>query len=185
MFTGIIQRLGEVIKYDGNRLWIQAALKSPKLGESIAIDGVCLTLAAKRGKHLGFDIGKETKEITTLGRLESGSLVNMERALRVGDSLSGHWVSGHVEKKGRIIRVQPGRQSWTFTFQVPATIRKYVVNKGSIAIDGISLTVAAVRKTFVRVMVIPHTMKHTTLGQKKAGDAVNLEADLLAKYALR
>jgi riboflavin synthase len=185
MFTGIIQAMGKVVKCDGNRLWLTAPFKRVQRGESISVDGVCLTVAAKKGRCLEFNMGKETQRITTLGHLTDGSRVNLERALRLGDRLGGHWVSGHVEETGRILTIEKSRQSAWFTFRIPPAVRRYVVSKGSLAIDGISLTVAAVRGERAKIMIIPHTLKHTTLGEKKAGDLVNMEPDLLAKYALR
>jgi riboflavin synthase len=197
MFTGIIQTIGKVVKYDGKspphngrasaepcggRLWIAAPFKKVERGESISVEGVCLTVAAKKGGRLLFDVGKETQRITTLGKLAEGSGVNLERALRVGDRLGGHYVSGHVEETGQILKIEKARQNWWFTFQLPRAVKKYVVAKGSLAIDGISLTVAAVRGGKARVMIIPHTLTHTTLRQKGVGDRVNMEPDLLAKY---
>ena len=184
MFTGIIQAIGKVVKYDGKRLTVDSPFRSVALGESIAVDGVCLTVAERFRAHLGFDVGLQTQRVTTLGRVRAGSKVNLERALRFGDSLGGHWVSGHVEQTGRILAVEKGRKSWWFTFQVPAVVRRYVVSRGSLAIDGISLTTALVRKDRIKIMIIPHTLTHTTLGEKKAGEVVNLEPDIIAKYAL-
>jgi riboflavin synthase len=183
MFTGIIKAIGKVVKSDGNRLWVSSSFKRIRLGESISVDGVCLTVAARKGQSLAFDVGKETRKVTTLKHLDSGSRVNLERALRVGDRLGGHWVSGHVEQTGKVLKIEKARQSWRFTFRVPKTVSKYVVPKGSLTIDGISLTVAAKRGDHVQVMIIPHTLSHTTLGSKKLNDQVNLEPDLLAKYA--
>ena len=185
MFTGIIQARGKVVKYDGRRLWIVVPFKGIRLGESIAIDGVCLTVAAHKGEVLAFDVGKETRHVTTLGTAVAGSRVNLERALRMGDRLGGHWVSGHVEDKGRLLKIKKARQSWLFTFGIPRTIGRYVMSKGSLAIDGISLTVARARKGQADIMIIPHTLSHTTLRDKKVGEAVNMEPDLLAKYARR
>ena len=213
MFTGIIQGIGKVVKYDGKRpphdrraaphdrrpaplcggsaeprggrLWITTPYRKVRLGESICIDGVCLTVAARAGRALAFDVGKETQRVTTLGTLTRGSRVNLERALRVGDRLGGHWVSGHVETTGRILNIKKARGSSTFTFYAPKAIRRYAVPKGSLAIDGISLTIAALRGNRVKIMVIPHTLSHTMLGIKKVGDRVNMEPDLLAKYAWR
>jgi riboflavin synthase len=200
MFTGIIQAMGKVVKYDGKspphsrrasagrfggRLWIRTPFRKVRLGESISIEGVCLTVAARVGRDLAFDVGKETRRVTTLGTMKSGRRVNLERALRVGDRLGGHWVSGHVEETGRILKIEKTRGSVTFTFYAPNAIRRYAVPKGSLSIDGISLTVAALRGNRVRIMIIPHTLSHTTLQDKKVGDRVNMEPDLLAKYALR
>jgi riboflavin synthase len=184
MFTGIIQTIGKVVKYDGKRVWIAAPLAGIGRGESVAVDGVCLTVCARASRRLGFDIGLQTQRVTTLERLRPGVRVNLERALRYGDHLGGHWVSGHVEQTGRIVKVEKGRKSWWFTFRVPGAMRRYIVPRGSLAIDGISLTTAIVHGNRVKIMIIPHTLKNTTLGQKKAGDLVNLEPDLIAKYAL-
>lgn len=185
MFTGIIQAVGKVVKYDGNRFWIRAPFRRVRRGESISVEGVCLTVASQKGFALAFEVGPETRRVTTLGRLLPGSSVNLERALRVGDPLGGHWVSGHVEQTGRISKIEKaGRNRW-FTFQLPQAVRRYVVPKGSLAVDGISLTVASTRSDTARVMIIPHTLSHTTLGKKEVGDRVNLEPDLLVKYVLR
>jgi riboflavin synthase len=185
MFTGIIQAIGKVVKSDGHRLWIRCPFRRIRLGESISVEGVCLTVAAQKKGALAFDVGSETRRVTTHGRFRVGRRVNLERSLRVGERLGGHWVSGHVEETGRILRIQKAKRNWWFTFSLPKVIRRFVVSKGSLAIDGISLTVAFVKKNQARVMIIPHTLSHTTLSDKKEGDAVNLEPDLLAKYALR
>jgi len=184
MFTGIIEATGRVVQFGGKRLWLETPLKRLKLGESVAIDGVCLTVSAIRKHGALFDVGPETRRITTLGKLHVGDRVNLERALRVGDRLGGHWVSGHVEGLAKIIRIEKEGKSFWYTFHVPAGLCKSILPKGSLAVDGISLTVAQIRGQQVRVMIIPHTLSHTTLGRKKAGDNVNIETDLLAKYAL-
>jgi riboflavin synthase len=184
MFTGIIQAIGKVVKYDGKRLAVACPFKGIARGESVAVDGVCLTVTQRTSGRFGFDVGLQTQRVTTLGAIRPGMKVNLERALRFGDSLGGHWVSGHVEQTGRIVKVEKGRKSWWFTFQVPAAVRRYVVSRGSLAVDGISLTTAIVRGDRVKIMIIPHTLTHTTLGRKKTGDLVNLEPDLIAKYAL-
>jgi riboflavin synthase len=185
MFTGIIQAVGKVVKYDGKRLWIATSFDGIRRGESVCVDGVCLTVAAQKKRHLAFDVGRVTQRITTLGDLVPDSRVNLERALRVGDRLGGHWVSGHVEDTGRVLKIDKARQSWMFTFSLPRSIRRYVVAKGSLAIDGISLTVVSVRGNHAKVMIIPHTLSHTSLRNKGVGSRVNLEPDLLAKYVLR
>jgi len=184
MFTGIIQEIGKVVKYDGNTLRVSAPFKKVARGESISVDGVCLTVTTIKGRTLSFDVGKETQRITTLGSLIVGARVNLERALRVGDRLGGHWVSGHVEETGTILKIERDRQSSWYTLKMPLAIAKYVVSKGSIAINGISLTVASVRGTTMKIMIIPHALAHTTLGDKCVGDDVNMEPDILAKYAL-
>jgi len=183
MFTGIIQAVGKIVKYEGNRLGIRAPFRHVRLGESISIDGVCLTVARKTGSTLLFDVGPETRRVTTLGRLRPGSRANLERSLRIGDRVGGHWVTGHVEQTGRIRKMEPAGSSRWMDIALPPAVARYVVPKGSLAVDGISLTVAALRKNRARIMLIPHTLEHTTLGAKKVGDTVNLEADILAKYA--
>jgi riboflavin synthase alpha subunit len=184
MFTGIIQSIGKVVKYDGKRLTVACPLRGLAHGESVAVDGVCLTVTQRTRGCLGFDVGLQTHRVTTLGKIRPGMKVNLERALRYGDHLGGHWVSGHVEQTGAIVKIEKGRKSWWFTFKVPPAVRRYVVARGSLAVDGISLTTALVKGNRITIMIIPHTLKHTTLGLKKAGDAVNLEPDLIAKYAL-
>jgi len=184
MFTGIIQAVGKVVKFEKNRLWIRSPFKKIQPGESISIDGVCLTVSGRKGSALGFDIGPETARVTTLGNLQAASPVNLERALRYGDRLGGHWVTGHVEETGRIKKMErAGRNRW-MTVDAPRSVARYAVAKGSLAVDGISLTVVSCRGKGVKFMVIPHTLSHTTLGLKKPGDRVNLEPDLLAKYAI-
>jgi riboflavin synthase len=172
MFTGIIQTVGKIVKYDGNRLAIRASFRHIKLGESICIDGVCLTVARSQGAALYFDIGPETRRITTLGRLKAGAEVNLERALRVGDRVGGHWVTGHVEQTGRIRKVQKAGDCLWITIELPRDVSRYTIPKGSLTVDGISLTVAELRKNIARIMLIPHTIQHTTLGHKKPGDLV-------------
>jgi riboflavin synthase len=184
MFTGIIQSIGKVVKYDGKRLTVATSFRGLARGESVAVDGVCLTVAQRTRGQLGFDVGLQTQRITTLGKIRAGMKVNLERALRFGDRLGGHWVSGHVEQTGRIARIEKGRKSWWFILEVPPAVRRYVVARGSLAVDGISLTTALVKGSKVAIMIIPHTLSHTTLGLKKPGDAVNLEPDLIARYAL-
>jgi riboflavin synthase len=185
MFTGLIQAIGKVVEFRPSRM----RLSTPwvlKKGESVAIDGVCLTVAARKGKVADFDTGPQTRRVTTLGSFKMGRPVNLERALRVGDFLGGHWVSGHVEGTGRIASIARGRDgSYWITVDVPRALRRAVLPKGSLAVDGISLTVAQMRRGRVKLMIIPHTWSHTALARKQAGDAVNLETDLLARYALR
>lgn len=188
MFTGLIQAVGKIVKYDGSRLEIRVPrvpFRDIQLGESISIDGVCLTVVRQRGMSLTFDVGPETRRVTTLGRLKPGDTVNLERSLRVGDRVGGHWVSGHVEQTGRIEKIEPAGHSRWIYIALPKEVARYVIDKGSLAVDGISLTVASIRKNTAQIMLIPHTLKQTTLGSKRRGDAVNLEPDLLAKYAER
>jgi len=184
MFTGLIQAIGKVVEFHPSRVHLSTPWILKK-GESVAIDGVCLTVAARKGKVAVFDIGPETRRMTTLGSLKAGTQVNLERALRVGDVLGGHWVTGHVEGTARIAAITQDRDSYWVSLDVPRALRSAVLLKGSLAVDGISLTVATLRAGRVRLMIIPHTWAHTTLARKKAGDTVNLETDLLARYALQ
>jgi riboflavin synthase alpha subunit len=183
MFTGLIQAIGKVVEFRPARMRLSTPWALKK-GESVAIDGVCLTVTALKGKIADFDIGPETRRMTTLGFLKVGTSVNLERALRVGDLLGGHWVTGHVEGTGRIAGIVKVQDAYWVTVDLPRTLLPAVLPKGSLAVDGISLTVARLRDSQVSLMIIPHTWSHTTLAQKKAGDAVNVETDLLARYAL-
>lgn len=183
MFTGIIEALGKVVKCDGEALEIQSPFRRVRQGESISIDGVCLTVTRQTGSRLMFDVGPETRRVTTLGKLKPGERVNLERALQIGDRLGGHWVTGHVEETGTISRVAPSGPNRWITIKIPRRMARYIVPKGSLAVDGISLTIVDIRQDRARLMIIPHTLSHTTLGRKKPGDRVNLEPDIMAKYA--
>jgi riboflavin synthase len=184
MFTGIIEAMGKVVKFESEKLWIRVPFRRLDAGESVSVNGVCLTVAARRGKAYRFDVGPETVRVTTLASLKAGETVNLERALRMGDRLGGHCLTGHVEAMGRVTRIQKdGRSRW-FDFKLPAALSRYTLAKGSIAIDGVSLTIAAKTRSGVRIMVIPHTLAWTTLGGRKAGDRVNVETDMMAKYAV-
>jgi riboflavin synthase len=185
MFTGLIQAIGKVVEYDGKTLRLQTPFRRLARGESINIDGVCLTVVSGSGAHAAFEVGPETARVTTLGRAQPGTRFNLERALRFGDRLGGHWVSGHVEATARILSIERAGRHWWFTISLPRALRKFVIPKGSIAVDGISLTVAKLKTSSMTLMIIPHTFSHTTLGRKRQGDAVNLETDLLAKYAFK
>jgi len=185
MFTGLIAGLGEVVESTSSKLVVKTPWKALAYGESISVEGVCLTVERRKAGRVQFEVGPETRRITTLGHLKAGDTVNLERALRVGDRLGGHWVTGHVEGIGHIRAIRRERNAWWLTIQIPKTLRKFAMAKGSITIDGISLTVAALRGDQVSIMIIPHTWTHTTLQQKKPGSPVNLEMDLFAKYVLR
>ena len=155
------------------------------LGDSVAINGVCLTVVAVDGDRLAFDAVPETLSRSSLGRLTAGSPVNLESALRAGDALGGHYVQGHVDGVGAVRTVEPegdGRRIW---FDAPTDLLRYVVEKGSIAIEGTSLTIAALDESGFAVALIPHTLEATTFGSLEAGDPVNLEVDVLAKYVER
>ncbi len=153
------------------------------LGDSISISGCCLTVVAVDGDRLAFDAGPETLARTTLGRLAAGSAVNLEPSLRIGDRLGGHFVSGHVEGVGTLVARQDERDWSTFWFEFPNELGRYIVPKVSIAVDGVSLTLVDVEADRFSVALIPHTLAVTTLGNLAVGGHVNLETDLLAKYA--
>lgn len=188
MFTGLIREIGAVAAATGGPDGLRLELDAPEtaaaahVGDSVAIDGVCLTVVAVDGARLAFEAVPETLERTALGTLEPGSRVNLEPALRAGDPLGGHHVQGHVDGVGGVRSVEDegeGRRIW---FDAPADVRRYVVEKGSIAVQGTSLTVAALDERGFAVALIPHTLAATTLGALRPGDRVNLEADVLAKY---
>lgn len=194
MFTGIVEETGKVLAIEPSpksiRLEVSAgvAARSVRLGDSIAVNGCCLTVTAiRRGKtaRLAFDLLRETWERTNLSAVTPGSLVNLERSLAVGDRLGGHFVTGHVDGTGTITRWQRQGRDHILEIAAPADVRRYVVFKGSIAIDGISLTVAGVTRGGFRIWIIPHTWEVTALRERKVGDRVNLEADLLGKYVER
>jgi riboflavin synthase len=174
VFTGIVREVGRVESFDGRRL-VLAAQTAAAEGDSVSVDGVCLT--AVDGSRLAFDVVEETLSRTTLGALQPGDRVNLEPALRAGDPLGGHIVQGHVDGIGRVREV--GDLVWV---DAPAELLRYCVEKGSITVDGVSLTVAAVDGRGFGVALVPHTLEVTTLGELAPGDPVNLEVDVLAKY---
>jgi riboflavin synthase len=187
MFTGIVRELGRVAAFDGSRLRVAAPETAPQvaIGDSVAIAGVCLTVVENGGGELAFDAVPETISRTSLSRLQPGDGVNVEPALRAGDPMGGHVMQGHVDGIGRVRSVEPegdGRRIW---FDAPPDLLRYCVEKGSIAVDGTSLTVADLDDAGFAVALIPHTLAATTLGSLAPGDAVNLEADVLAKYVER
>ena len=155
------------------------------LGASVAVNGCCLTVVQRDDTRLSFDVGPETLLRTNLGRLAAGSPVNLERSLRIGDELGGHFVSGHVDALGTLVRRIDDREWSTCWFRVPAELTRQMVAKGSVAVDGVSLTLVDVEPDRFSVMLIPHTLAVTTLGSRREGDTVNIETDLLAKYVQR
>ncbi len=191
MFTGLIQAVGTISatapKGRGRTLSVDlSALKTlPAVGDSVAVSGVCLTVTSLAGSVATFDAVAETVSRTTLGKLSVGAGVNLEPALRVGEPLGGHIVQGHVDATGKILAIQVSAESRTFRFSLPESIRALVASQGSIAVDGISLTVVAAGPDYFTVAIIPHTLAETTLADRVAGDLVNLEADVLARYAAR
>ncbi|VTR95723.1 riboflavin synthase subunit alpha : Riboflavin synthase subunit alpha OS=Rhodopirellula europaea 6C GN=RE6C_04406 PE=4 SV=1: Lum_binding: Lum_binding [Gemmata massiliana] len=188
MFTGLVQALGEVRGVadvqGGRRLRVAEPALAPglQLGESVSVCGACLTVVAHDGDTFDFEVGPETLVKTTLGRLAVGDRVNLERALRVGDSLGGHFVTGHVDCVGKVLEETVTGEWLTVWFGFPPEFEDLLVGKGSVAVDGVSLTLVDVQRDRFSIMLIPHTRAHTTLGFKKPGDAVNLEFDLLAKH---
>ena len=194
MFTGIVVGTGKVkniTKNTKNRSAIQMTVdlgkqaKGLKMGQSVALNGVCLTVT-KLSKHLGrFEMIDETTKKTDLGNLKIGSIVNIERSLKAGDRLEGHFVLGHVDGVGIIKKILKKPKEVQVWFEVPKKLAKYIVKKGSIAIDGISLTVVEVKKNLVSVSFIPHTIQVTNFKTKKIGDKVNIETDILGKYILK
>ncbi len=179
MFTGCVREVGTVASFDGSRLVVESGTEA-ELGDSVAIAGVCLTVVARENGSLAFDVVTETLARTTLGSLAAGDGVNVEPSLRAGDPLGGHIVQGHVDGVGTLR--ERGELTW---FDAPAELVRYCVEKGSIAVDGTSLTVAATDDDGFAVALIPHTLEVTTLGALAPGDGVNLEVDVLAKYVER
>lgn len=189
MFTGLIETVGEVREIEmrptGARLRIGSALvtEDAKEGDSICVNGVCLTALDLREASFVADLAPETLKRTNLGELKVGDAVNLERSLLPTARLGGHILQGHVDGVGQIVELRElGEGNWWITVEVPEELERYLVFKGSIAIDGISLTVAAVEGRRVSVTLIPHTWTHTNLSRRKVGDRVNLETDVIAKY---
>jgi len=188
MFTGIVREKGRVAALDGGasgvRLVVEARTEAA-IGDSVAIDGVCLTVVETGGGRLAFDAVPETLARTSLGRLGPGAEVNVEPALRAGEPLGGHIVQGHVDGVGRVRSVQPEGDGARVWVDPPDDLLRYCVEKGSITVEGASLTVAELDEAGFAVALIPHTLDATTLGSLAAGDPVNLEVDVLAKYVER
>jgi riboflavin synthase len=191
MFTGIIECAGVVraieVRDDGARLVVAApqVAETAGIGDSIAVNGVCLTAVELRDGQVSFDAINETLARTNLGRLEVGQHVNLERPLRANGRFDGHVVQGHVDGIAELVSITPEGASYRLRLRLPADLLRYVVEKGSIALDGISLTVAAVGEDWLEVAIIPHTWQVTSLGHKTPGDTVNVEVDILAKYVER
>lgn len=186
MFSGIIERVGEVTALapsaGGARLTIRGAPRGLATGESIAVSGACMTVTRSRGNTFTVDVSAESLRRTTLGAARPGTRVNLERSLRLADRLSGHLVFGHVDGVGSLRSITPEGGGALFRFTVPTSLGRYLVEKGSIAVDGISLTVFACTPRSFTVAVIPHTLAVTTLRERRPGDRVNLESDMLARY---
>jgi riboflavin synthase len=196
MFTGLVEELGEVAelrqtrsgrRLQAMRLTIKAPLvaKDTKVGDSIAVNGCCLTVIKKARTLLTFEAGSETLSRTSFNRLEKGNGVNLERAMKLDDRLGGHLVTGHIDGLGTLIR-RRDEQDWAhFAFRAESRLLRQMAGKGSVAVDGVSLTIVTVEADRFSVALIPYTLSHTTLGRMDVGDVVNLETDLLAKYVER
>ena len=189
MFTGIVAELGEVAaieqRRDAARLTIRGSTEGVSPGESIAVNGVCLTVTGVIDGTFTADVMGETLDRSGLGALTAGAPVNLERSVRLADRLGGHLVQGHVDATGAIISRSPSAHWDQVRISLPGTIARYVVLKGSIAVDGVSLTVSALGEGWFEVSLIPETLKRTTLGTRQPGEMVNLEADVIAKYVER
>ena len=191
MFTGIVREMGRVVSVvaaeEGAQLVVAAPRTAPRtaVGDSVAVDGVCLTAVSVTDGEIAFDAVAETLRRSSLGALETGDDVNVEPALRAGDPLGGHYVQGHVDAVGRVTTVDPEGDGRRVTFEAPPDVLRYCAEKGSITVDGVSLTVAGLDEASFTVALIPHTLAETTLGALAPGDEVNLEADVLAKYVER
>ncbi|WP_043695590.1 riboflavin synthase [Luteibacter sp. 9133] len=192
MFTGIIQAVGRIARLEPRggdvRLVVDTAsldMSDVALGDSIAVSGVCLTVIEFDATHFAADVSNETLAHTTLGQHKAGDPVNLEKALRLADRLGGHLVSGHVDGAGKVVSVVPDGRSQRWTFEVPADLARYIAHKGSVCIDGTSLTVNEVSGHRFGVNLIPHTVEHTAFSDRRPGDAVNIEVDVVARYVER
>jgi riboflavin synthase len=191
VFTGLVEGLADVVGIFPEPPGVRFVIRLPKssrsstIGDSVALNGCCLTVVSADGNELAFQAGEETLSRTNLGELEVGGVVNFERSLRLGDEMGGHIVTGHIDAVGRVDRRADDAQ-WCFMwFRVPPALTSQMASKGSIAVDGISLTLVDVETDRFSVALIPHTLALTTLGRRKPGDRVNLETDVLAKYVER
>ncbi len=192
MFTGIIAAQGKIENTTtrGGDLRLQVAtnqldLSDVRLGDSIAINGVCLTVVELAATSVSFDVSRESLERTSLGQVKVGSVVNLEKALAVGDRLGGHFVSGHVDGMGKVLSLEEDARSVRFRFEAPADLMRYIAEKGSVCIDGVSLTVNQIGSNWFEVNIIPHTMNETIMHTYQVDDQVNLEVDLIARYLER
>lgn len=194
MFTGIVEGIGKITKIE-KKTDSRSAVKMTvdlgkharglKIGQSVALNGVCLTVTKISNSKCNFEMIEETTKKTDLGNLKEGGIINIERSLKVGDRMEGHFVLGHVDGVGVIKKIEKKPKEIKIWFEIPKNLTKFVVQKGSIAIDGISLTVVDVRKNLASVCLIPHTVDVTNFHTRKIGDKVNIETDILGKYILK
>jgi len=188
MFTGIIEEIGKVSSIDKlddiTRLTIKTSniLASSKIGDSISINGTCLTITSIKGKLFTSDIVKETIDRTNIQYLKTGDSVNLERAMRADSRFDGHIVQGHIEGVGKVEEIKHNKESIIIKIKIPDDLIKYCIQKGSIAINGTSLTIAMIKENLIDIWIIPHTLTHTTFGTINESDYVNIETDILAKY---
>ena len=191
MFTGLVETVGKVIEVSprrgSSRIGISSPLPAAELrdGDSVSVDGVCLTVAERRRDRFLADVVAETLARSTLGKLRAGDRVNLERSVRVGDRLGGHIVSGHVDDTVEVLRFQKRGDDCRLRLELPVELARYVAPKGSVALQGVSLTVASLDSTSFEIALVPHTLEQTTLGGLRAGARLNLEVDLLSRYLER
>ena len=191
MFTGIVRERGRVVAARRNGSGLELRVAAPEtaegtcVGDSVSVAGCCLTAVVAKGGELAFDAVPETLARTTLGELAEGAEVNLEPALRAGEPLGGHYVQGHVDGVGRVRSLEPEGDGAQLTLDIPQELLRYCAEKGSLAVDGVSLTIAALGDDTVEIALVPHTLAATTLGSLSPGAPVNLEVDVLAKYVER
>jgi riboflavin synthase len=194
LFTGIIEGIGKILKIEKstkNRSAVKMTVdlggyaKGLKIGQSVALNGVCLTVTGISNSKCNFEMIEETTKKTDLGNLKVGGIVNIERSLKVGDRMEGHFVLGHVDGVGTIKKIEKKPKEIKVWFEIPRHLSRFVVQKGSIAVDGISLTVVDVRKNLASVCLIPHTVQITNFRTRNVGDKINIETDILGKYLLK
>lgn len=191
VFTGIVREVGRVESLNGESAGIRLRVAAPvtasstAAGDSVAVNGVCLTAVVVEGGVLAFDAVPETLSRSSLSRLVEGGSVNIEPAVRAGEPLGGHMVQGHVDGVGSVLRLEPEGEGARLTVEAPPELLRYVVEKGSVTVEGVSLTIAALASDSFEIALVPHTLRATTLGSLAPGDEVNLEVDVLAKYVER
>ncbi|MCS6958235.1 MAG: riboflavin synthase [Aquificaceae bacterium] len=184
MFTGLVEQVGSVESLKGSRLAIRASFEDVKIGDSVAVNGVCLTVVSINKNLFEFDLSEETLSRSNLRFLKSGDLVNLERALRPSDRLGGHILQGHVDFTTPIIQLIQRGQHWSLSVRIKEGYEPFFVEKGSVGIDGISLTINSIEGNIISINIIPHTYKNTNLRIRKPGDLVNVEVDLIGKYVV-